>query len=125
MKTEKQTLLHDLLGEEDRRAATLLAGARVLRRRRRLRVAARALPLALLMAAAAFWVARVNVSPPSPRTVANDATPADLVQARSLTDDELLALFPDVPVGLATLSDGTKRLIFPRPGDQERFITGL
>ena len=42
---------------------------------------------------------------------------------RALTDDELLALFPDTPVGLATLEDGKKRLIFPRPGDEERYVS--
>lgn len=45
------------------------------------------------------------------------------VRSQSLTDDELLALFPNTPVGLATLPDGRKRLIFPRPGDEKRFIT--
>jgi hypothetical protein len=37
----------------------------------------------------------------------------------------LLALFPDTPVGLITLENGKKRLIFPRPGDQERFVKHL
>jgi len=37
----------------------------------------------------------------------------------------LLALFPDTPVALATLSDGSKRLIFPRPGDDQKFVTRL
>jgi hypothetical protein len=40
----------------------------------------------------------------------------------SVTDAELLGMFPETPVGLATLKNGTKRLIFPRPGDQERFM---
>ena len=45
---------------------------------------------------------------------------------RFITDDELLALFPkDTPVGLATLSDGRKRLIFPHPGDEKRFVIHL
>jgi hypothetical protein len=34
-------------------------------------------------------------------------------------------LFPNTPVGLASLPDGKKRLIFPRPGDEQRFITKL
>lgn len=49
--------------------------------------------------------------------------PTPLVE--SLTDAQLLALFPDVPVGLATLDNGRKRLIFPRLGDEERFIRRL
>ena len=36
--------------------------------------------------------------------------------------DELLALFPDTPVGLITTADGRKRLIFPHPGDEQRLI---
>jgi hypothetical protein len=46
-------------------------------------------------------------------------------QPQSLTDDELLALFPNTPVGLATLADGKKRLIFPRSGDEQKFVTRL
>jgi hypothetical protein len=47
------------------------------------------------------------------------------VRVQYLTDDELLALFPDTPVGLIKTADGRKRLIFPRPGDEEKFITHL
>jgi hypothetical protein len=47
------------------------------------------------------------------------------LQAQSLTDDQLLGFFPNTPVGLATLPDGKKLLIFPRPGDEARFITRL
>jgi len=42
-----------------------------------------------------------------------------------MTDDELLALFPDTPVGLIQTADSRKRLIFPQPGDEEKFITKL
>jgi hypothetical protein len=38
-----------------------------------------------------------------------------------LSDDQLLALFPNIPVGVATVG-GKKVLIFPRPGDNERFV---
>jgi hypothetical protein len=51
--------------------------------------------------------------------------PVASIQPRSLTDDELLALFPNTPVGLATLPDGKKLLIFPRPGDEKRFVIRL
>lgn len=44
---------------------------------------------------------------------------------QSLTDTELLALFPDTPVVLATLNNGQKKLIFPRPGDEARFVSRL
>jgi len=53
------------------------------------------------------------------------AKPVASTQPHSLTDDELLALFPNTPVGLATLPDGKKLLIFPRPGDEKRFVTRL
>ena len=46
MKPEKQQLIQDLLGDESRRDATLLAGGRILRRRRHWRAATRGLILA-------------------------------------------------------------------------------
>jgi hypothetical protein len=42
-----------------------------------------------------------------------------------LSDEELLALFPDTPVGLATMADGKKRLVFPRPEDEAKFVSHL
>ena len=130
MNPEKQRLIHDLMnngGEDARRSATLLAGGRVLRRRRHLRQATRVLTILGLVALATLcvqqWTARKALivadapEPPSSATASTDVY--------RLSDDELLALFPDVPVGLATLSDGRKRLIFPRPGDEARFITYL
>ena len=62
---------------------------------------------------------------PSVQASLPPAKPVASIQPRSLTDDELLALFPDTPVGLATLPDGKKLLIFPRPGDEKRFVTRL
>ena len=41
------------------------------------------------------------------------------------TNDQLLALFPDTPVGLAKLPNGKKLLIFPRAGDEQKFVTHL
>jgi hypothetical protein len=63
--------------------------------------------------------------PPSVQASLPLAKPVASTQPHSLTDDELLALFPDTPVGLATLPDGKKLLIFPRPGDEKRFVTRL
>jgi hypothetical protein len=51
MKPEKQQLIQDLLGDESRRDATLLAGGRILRRRRHWRAATRGLTLALVATA--------------------------------------------------------------------------
>jgi hypothetical protein len=38
-----------------------------------------------------------------------------------LSDDELMALFPNTPVALAEIH-GKKRLLFLRPGDEARFL---
>jgi len=125
MNPEKQQLLDDLLPNDGRQAATLLAGARILRRRRHRRAAARGLALLLALVLSGLWFERGN----SPQRHAPAPTVAAMAPERaephSLTDDELLALFPNTPVGLATLSDGKKRLIFPRPGDERRMITRL
>lgn len=125
MKPEKQQLLADVLGGEGRDDATLLAAGKILRRRRQWRAACRTFALITLATAAVLLVtqnrqrpALVHISPPA-------AKPAAPLQARSLTDAELLALFPDTPVGLATLPGGKKLLLFPRPGDAAKFITRL
>jgi hypothetical protein len=64
-------------------------------------------------------------TPPPAQVVSVPAQPAPVTKVSALTDDELLALFPDTPVALASLPDGKKRLIFPRPGDEQKFITRL
>jgi hypothetical protein len=126
MKPEKQQLIHDLLGDESRRETTLLAGARILRRRRHWRVATRGLALALVVTATVLSLEQRKLRPTVAQTSPPGSTFAAPAQPRSLTDDELLALFPkDTPVGLATLRDGKKRLIFPRPGDEKRFVIRL
>jgi hypothetical protein len=130
MKPEKQRLIHDLMndgGEDARREETLLAGGRVLRHRRHVRHAKQALAVLGIAALAALCVQQWTAHKPSVVTVATNVSPstAATAQIHRLTDDELLALFPDVPVGLATLSDGRKKLIFPRPGDEARFIRHL
>ncbi len=113
--------MHDLLdeGRDGRREATLLAGGRILRRRRWQRLAVRNVAIVGILVMTALALQRMLAPAPPVLT----ALPSPRVQSGSLTDDELLALFPNTPVGLATLDDGKKRLIFPRPGDEERFIT--
>jgi hypothetical protein len=126
MKPEKQNLIRDLLEDDSRREETLLAGARILRRRRHWRaVRPAAALLALLLGVVIFWLRR-ETSHPALETASKTApkTPPT-APAQPLTDDELLSLFPNTPVGLASLPDGKKRLIFPRPGDEQRFITKL
>jgi hypothetical protein len=118
-------LIQDLLGDESRRETTLLAGARILRRRRHWRAAARGLALALVVTATVLSLEQKKSHPPSVQALLPLAKPVASTQPHSLTDDELLALFPNTPVGLATLPDGKKLLIFPRPGDEKRFVTRL
>lgn len=43
-------------------------------------------------------------------------------QSGGLTDAQLLAMFPKTPIGLITLENGKKRLIFPRHSDAERYL---
>ena len=124
MKPEKQQLIQDLLGDESRREATLLAGGRILRRRRHWRTATRGLALALV-ATTVVWSLEQKKSPPSVQASLPTVKPVASTQPRSLTDAELLALCPNTPVGLATLPDGKKLLLFPRPGDEKRFVTRL
>jgi len=123
MKPEKQHLLHDLLDEQRdaRRDSTLQAGGRILRRRRWRRAAVQSFSAIVLLALAVFSLERMTV----PRPAVLTAVPVQPDTIQSLTDAELLALFPDTPVGLVTLENGRKRLIFPRPGDEERFIKRL
>ncbi|PWU19673.1 MAG: hypothetical protein C5B50_06070 [Verrucomicrobia bacterium] len=99
------------------REATLTAGRRIMRARRwkwaTLRICA---VVVLLSGIAALILHRTDVSqgpvasaPPSPPT------------ARFLTDDQLLALFPGTPVGLAKVGD-REVLVFPRPEDEQKFV---
>jgi|ERR1043166_3659399 hypothetical protein len=121
MKPEKRRLIDDLLdeGREARRAATLLAGGRILRRRRWRRAAMRGLGVAAILGIAVSSIQRMNSG--ATRLATN--VPAHPAEPERLTDEQLLALFPDTPVGLVTLDNGTKRLVFPRPEDEERFVS--
>jgi len=120
MKPEKRNLIHDVLdeGREGHRETTLLASGRILRRRRWRRLAVR--NVAVLGITVMTTITLQRMVAPAPPVLT--ALPSPGVQPGSLTDDELLALFPNTPVGLATLDDGKKRLIFPRADDEERFI---
>jgi ferric-dicitrate binding protein FerR (iron transport regulator) len=121
MKTEKRLLIHDLMEDDQaglRREATLLAGVSVMRRRRWRRQGIEALAVVALMSVMAFW-ARQWLVPPKPSTAANSSVSAP--KTPYLTDDQLLALFPNTPVGLATV-EGRKVLIFPRRSDQAKYV---
>jgi hypothetical protein len=126
MKPENENLIRDLLNDDSRRAGTLLASAGILRRRRQWRVVR---PSAALLAAVVgvmvFWLRREAPRPLPAQVAKAVAKPSATTQVHALTDDELLGLFTNTPVGLASLPDGKKRLIFPRPGDEAKFITRL
>jgi hypothetical protein len=121
MKPEKRNLIHDLLDERGaaRRESTFIAGGRILRWRRWRRGLMQGFAVLVILALTASLLYRIPTS--RPRVTMAVAAPPALAQ--SLTDDQLLALFPNTPVGLAVLENGKKQLLFPRPGDEERFIS--
>jgi hypothetical protein len=125
MKPDKQQLIHELLDGESRREATLLTAAKILRRRRRGRATGQVLALVVLVSVTGLLLDQQNQRPGPAQTVTPSTQSSAPRQAKSLTDDELLALFPNTPVGLATLPNGKKLLLFPRPGDQARFVIKL
>ena len=114
MRPEKRFLLDDVLNApagQARREATLQAAEKIMRRRRAVRFAARSLAALAVAVLAALAVHQKSAAPQE--------------QVQILTDDQLLALFPNVPVGLIKTPDGKKRLIFPRPGDEAKYIVHL
>ncbi len=123
MRPEKRDLILDVLdeGHAARREAILESGGRILRRKRWRRLALRGFAVVAILGIAAFSLERVN----KPRSGVVASAPAVSDQPKALTDDELLALFPNTPVALASLDNGKKRLIFPRPGDEKRFVTRM
>lgn len=126
MKPEKQQLIDDLLGHAGGREATLEAGARILRRRRHQRIISQAVAsLLLMLALAGIWVERRETPPVSKSVLARAVGPVVVPQAQALTDEQLLSLFTNTPVALATLSDGKQRLFFLHPGDDRKFVTRL
>ena len=134
MKPEKQNLLEDLRddGGENRRESTLRAGAMILRRRRWKRVAGQMLGAATVMALGAFLAQSVMSHREAPMVaiapmvavapVMEKATAAPAVHY--LTDEELLAMFPNAPVALAKAGD-KERLFFLNPADEKRYVARM
>jgi len=123
MKRDKQHLLDDLLNESGSthlRNSVLSQAHGLLRRKRRRAALTQSLAL-LAMFGCALVVWR-GIWRPSPPAAPGFAPVASAPPSHRLTDQELLNLFPDTPVGLATV-DGKQRLIFLNPADEERFIT--
>lgn len=126
MKPEKERLIDDLLDAQSHREATLRAGAQILRRRRQWRTARQTLAAVALtaVAVAAVFIGQNDHSQKTAPVSGAENKPAS-AQADVLTDEQLLALFPHTPVGLARLSNGKKMLIFPRPADEARYVVHL
>jgi hypothetical protein len=120
MNPEKHRLIHDLLSNSVQtrsREVTLMAGRRMLRYKRWKRAATRGFAMILIVT-----IATLNLykrATPRPRQFS--AAPPPASSAKYLSDDQLLALFTNTPVGLARVG-GRTILIFPRPGDNERFV---
>jgi hypothetical protein len=125
MKPEKQQLIHDLLESESHGPSTLLAAAAILRRRRQWRATRQIFSLFALAAATFWFIEQKDHRPMAAHSPSAEAKRTGPLQPHSLTDAELLSLFPDTPVGLATLPNGKKLLIFPRPADEAKYITRL
>jgi hypothetical protein len=125
MKPEKQQLLDDLLEAEGQREAILSAGGQILRQRRHRRAVVQ---IGSLMALAAAVALVLEQRQPASHHVLQSPTvesrPAPF-QVKTLTDAELLALFPNTPVALATLSNGKKVFLFLRPADDAKFAVHL
>jgi hypothetical protein len=120
MKPEKRNLIQTLMDEDEvvLRETTLLEGGRILRRRRWRRMAGRSFAGIAILTLAVLSIQKVTQ--PRRQVLTTIALPQK--QTAALTDAELLAMFPKTPIGLMTLENGKKRLIFPRHSDEERFI---
>jgi len=128
MNPDKRKLIVDLMDEERnaRRETTLLAGSRILRRKRWGRVAMPGCVVALLATLLVVSVHRPAKNPTRGKLVAVvRPAPASPDEPRAISDAELLAMFPNTPVALVKLDNGKKRLIFTRPGDEEKFLTKM
>jgi hypothetical protein len=122
MNPERQRLLDDLADEASarQRETTLLAGARLLQRKRARRAFTRSIAAVAVLAAIALW--SVRLAPRASKATA--VAPAPHAGVRYLTDKELLDLFPNTSVALAAVGD-KKRLIFLHPEDEKKYMGNL
>ena len=124
MEPEKQRLIEELFGGGDpgaTRESALVAGGSVLRRKRLRRVVLRSIgALAVAVIVVTGILSRLEPPPRSEAPVTPKVVQS-LPEVHQLSDEELLDLFPGVPVALATINR-KQRLIFLRPGDEQRFV---
>jgi hypothetical protein len=123
MKTEKHDLIETLLNEgaEARRAATLRAGGLILRRRRSQQTVVRGLACVMALGLIAAFLYK----PAQHKSLAFTGRMQPTARPQSLTDAQLLAMFPDTPIGLVALNNGQKRLIFLRPDDERKYVASF
>lgn len=120
MNPDKRSLIDDMLENSEaqtRRAATLSAGGRVLRHKRWRRAAIN-FGAPLIFVVLGFLFACMQFFP---RHESKHPVAATKPAVTYLTDEQLLALFTNTPVGLATV-DHRKVLIFPNASDRDRFV---
>src|SRR5216684_1806122 len=123
MNPERERLMRDLWGDDEamaRREATLRAGQRAMRFRRFRRNIVRTSAVVVILTGLGFGLLRLEENKPG-RMVSAPSAPGWPQATRYLTDDELLALFPNTPVGLAKVGS-REVLVFPRAEDEERFV---
>lgn len=132
MKPERERLFDELWTDEsgERRRGILSAGGAIMRRKRRVRMIRRVAGVAMVLVAGVLACWRLERTPVGMQAakgpVTNRAQMAMVTAGKPkpvemLGDGELLALFPDTPVGLATVK-GKKRLIFPNPEDEKKYV---
>src|SRR5438552_13782341 len=107
MRSDRQRLLHDVMHDDpSEREAVRRAAEFILRRRRQRRHGRLTLSLLGLALGTSLAIQNLATRLQPPPEALSTAPPRE---AGALTDDELLALFPDTPVALATMADGKKR----------------
>jgi hypothetical protein len=121
MKAEKQHLLNDLQGD-GRREDTLRAGAAILRRRRWMRAAGQIGGAVAALALGVFLAQSVVWRQEAPVAIAPMAKPE--AKVHYLTDEELLAMFPNTPVALVKAGD-KEQLFFLNPADEKRYVAKM
>jgi len=115
--------MRDLWGDGEtmaRREATLRAGQRTMRFRRFRRNIVRTSAVGVMLAGLGFGLFHLGENKSIP-IVSAPSAPAPPQATRYLTDDQLLALFPDTPVGLAKVGNRDV-LVFPRAEDEQKFV---